>query len=132
MVVYTTKNLKKPQSKEEIKCTPKNLQNLEYEENVKRLLKKCDKNGDGRLSMKQLIEVFSWWFSCFNAERLKHADINHAGYIFDDEIHELVKYATKYGYKIVSIIKYGLSVRTLKTFGKWYLFVEEFDLPYVI
>ncbi|KAK6782973.1 hypothetical protein RDI58_020769 [Solanum bulbocastanum] len=102
--------------------TSENLQILEYEA-VKRLLKECNKNGDGRLSKRQLIEVFSSWFSCFNAA-MNRADINHDGYICDDEIDALVKYATK--------IKYGLSARTLKTFGKWYLFVEEFDLAYVI
>ncbi|KAH0645744.1 hypothetical protein KY290_034550 [Solanum tuberosum] len=76
-------------------CTTKNLQNLEYEEeNIKRLLKECDKNGDGRLSMRKLIEIFLSWFSGFNAR------MNHA-YIKDDEIDALAKYAMKWGYKIV-------------------------------
>ncbi|KAG5592624.1 hypothetical protein H5410_043138 [Solanum commersonii] len=79
---FRTKKLKKPQY-------------LEYEEeNIIGLLKEFDKNGDGRLSMRQLIEIFLSWFSGFNAR------MNHA-YIKDDEIDALAKYAMKWGYKIV-------------------------------
>ncbi|KAG5543452.1 hypothetical protein RHGRI_016248 [Rhododendron griersonianum] len=69
------------------------------EEQLKGLLKRYDKNGDGRLSRKELREAFRSLglnFSGWRAWRaLRHADENGDGYISEEEMEELVKYATK-------------------------------------
>ncbi|KAG5543455.1 hypothetical protein RHGRI_016251 [Rhododendron griersonianum] len=69
------------------------------EEQLKDLLKRYDKNGDGRLSRKELREAFRSLglnFSGWRAWRaLRHADENGDGYISEEEMEELVKYATK-------------------------------------
>ncbi|WMV43415.1 hypothetical protein MTR67_036800 [Solanum verrucosum] len=102
MRCFRTKKLKKPQFKEELNYTSKNLQKLEFEkENVKRLLKEYDKNGDRKLSKRELIEIFSSWFSGFKPAMNDHTYINDDEYYgLDDEIDALVKYATSWGYTI--------------------------------
>ncbi|KAI8569051.1 hypothetical protein RHMOL_Rhmol02G0248000 [Rhododendron molle] len=68
-------------------------------EEHKDFLKRFDKDGDGRLSRKELTEAFrslglnfSWWRAW---RALRHADKNHDGYISEEEMDELVKYSTK-------------------------------------
>lgn len=74
------------------------------EEQIKGLLKRYDTNGDGRLSRKELEVAFRRLglnFIGWKAKRaLRHADANGDGYISEDELSELVKYATKWGFKI--------------------------------
>lgn len=75
------------------------------EEQLKGLLKRHDKNGDGRLSRKELREAFrslGLKFSGWRAWRaLRHADGNSDGYISEEEMEELVKYATnKWGFTV--------------------------------
>ncbi|KAH7848323.1 hypothetical protein Vadar_001253 [Vaccinium darrowii] len=75
------------------------------EEQLKGLLKRYDKNGDGRLSREELREVFRSLglnFSGWRAWRaLRHADRNGDGYISEEEMKELVKYATsKWGFSV--------------------------------
>ncbi|KAI8549902.1 hypothetical protein RHMOL_Rhmol06G0061200 [Rhododendron molle] len=69
------------------------------EEQLKDLLKRYDKNGDGRLSRKELREAFRSLGLNFCGWRawqaLHHADENGDGYISEGEMEELVKFATK-------------------------------------
>ncbi|KAG5543450.1 hypothetical protein RHGRI_016246 [Rhododendron griersonianum] len=81
-------------------CNPIKSVNVPLtEEQLKGLLKRHDKNGDGRLSRKELREAFRSLGLDFNGWRawraLCHADENGDGYISEAEMKELVKYATK-------------------------------------
>ncbi|KAL7262118.1 hypothetical protein ACSBR1_000493 [Camellia fascicularis] len=66
--------------------------------------KGMDKNGDGKLSKKELKDAFhdlGLKFSGWRAGRaLRHADANGDGYISDEELNELVKYAKRWGFSL--------------------------------
>lgn len=70
---------------------------------VEKILKRYDKNGDGKLSKQELTVAFKEMglrFSGWKAGRaFHHADINRDGYINKEEMSELVKYASKWGIK---------------------------------
>lgn len=74
------------------------------EDHMKVLLKRYDKDGDGRLSKKELQAAFrnsGLHFSGFRARRaLHHADSNHDGFIGNDEMKELVIYAARWGFTV--------------------------------
>ena len=74
------------------------------EEQLKGLLKRYDTNGDRKLSKKELKAAFrslGLHFSGWRAgQALRHADANGDGYVSEDEMKELVKYAMKWGFTI--------------------------------
>ncbi|XP_070057790.1 uncharacterized protein [Nicotiana tomentosiformis] len=74
------------------------------EEQVKGILKKYDKNRDGKLSKQELRLAFKEMglhFCRWKAGKpLRFADKNGDGYINEDEISELVQYASKWGFRI--------------------------------
>ncbi|KAI8014726.1 Polcalcin Phl p 7 [Camellia lanceoleosa] len=74
------------------------------EDQIKGLLKRYDKNGDGKLSKEELKDAFrdlGLKFSGWRAGKaLRHADANGDGYISDEELNELVKYAMRWGFSI--------------------------------
>lgn len=74
------------------------------EEQLKGMFWRFDKNQDGHLSKQELKAAFKNLgaiFPGFRADRgLRHADHNGDGYISEDEVDELVKYAIKQGYKV--------------------------------
>ncbi|KAM7514213.1 hypothetical protein LguiA_003796 [Lonicera macranthoides] len=84
---------------------PKRRANYDLsEDQLKGLLKRYDTNGDGKLSKEELSVAFrqlglrfSWWRA---GRAIHHADANDDGYISEDELHELVKYAKKWGFTI--------------------------------
>ncbi|OIS96167.1 hypothetical protein A4A49_00627 [Nicotiana attenuata] len=86
---FKTKSLEKPLSEEELKC----------------LVKRYDKNGDGKLNRQELKVAFKdmgIWFCGLRAyQAMSHADINHDGLIFEDEMDALVEFATKWGFTLV-------------------------------
>lgn len=71
------------------------------EEQLEKILKRYDKNGDGKLSKQELKYAFKEMglrFCGWKAGRaFHHADINGDGYINKEEMSELVKYASKWG-----------------------------------
>nr|XP_009776175.1 PREDICTED: polcalcin Syr v 3-like [Nicotiana sylvestris] len=71
------------------------------EEQLEKILKRYDKNGDGKLSKQELKFAFKEMglrFCGWKAGRaFHHADINGDGYINKEEMSELVKYASKWG-----------------------------------
>lgn len=75
------------------------------EEEIKKILKEADKDGDGGLNKEELKQAFRelgahvpWWRArCC----LRRADTNNDGVIAGEELNEVVSYAmSKYGYKI--------------------------------
>ncbi|KAK4713485.1 hypothetical protein R3W88_019392 [Solanum pinnatisectum] len=74
------------------------------EEQLKEILKKYDKNGDGKISKQELKLAFKEMglnFCRWRAGKaIRHADINKDGYINEEEMSELVKYASKWGINI--------------------------------
>jgi len=74
------------------------------EEQVKGMLKKYDKNRDGKLSKQELRLAFKEMglhFCRWKAGKaLRFADRNGDGYINEDEISEFVQYASKWGFRI--------------------------------
>ncbi|KAK4722782.1 hypothetical protein R3W88_013015 [Solanum pinnatisectum] len=74
------------------------------EEQVKGMLKKYDKNKDGKLSKHELILAFKEMglhFCRWKAGKaLRLADNNCDGYINEDEMSEFVHYASRWGFKI--------------------------------
>ncbi|KAL3505190.1 hypothetical protein ACH5RR_035031 [Cinchona calisaya] len=74
------------------------------EEKLKGVFRQHDKNGDGRLDKAELKEAFKclgafipWWRA---AGGLDYADANGDGFITEDEMTCLVKYASQFGYTI--------------------------------
>ncbi|CAK9159269.1 unnamed protein product, partial [Ilex paraguariensis] len=74
------------------------------EEQLKLVFKNFDKNRDRKLCREELKEAFkylgayipewrAWW-------SLHHADANDDGFIDEDEMNKLVKYAVKFGYTV--------------------------------
>ncbi|KAI8549900.1 hypothetical protein RHMOL_Rhmol06G0061000 [Rhododendron molle] len=76
---------------------PKSVNLRPKKEQLKDLLERYDKNGDGRLSWKELREAFrssGLNFSGWRAwQALRHADENGDGYISEEEMGKLVKFA---------------------------------------
>ncbi|KAM3342023.1 hypothetical protein CQW23_10830 [Capsicum baccatum] len=74
------------------------------EEQVKGMLKKYDKNRDGKLSKQELRFAFKEMglhFCSWKAGKaLRFADNNCDGYINEDEMNEFVQYASKWGFRI--------------------------------
>ncbi|CAK9168715.1 unnamed protein product [Ilex paraguariensis] len=74
------------------------------DDQLKGLLKRYDINKDGKLSRKELKEAFrslGLKFSGWRARRaLHHADANGDGVISEEEMNELVKYASRWGFII--------------------------------
>ncbi|KAJ0086414.1 hypothetical protein Patl1_08963 [Pistacia atlantica] len=74
------------------------------EEQLKGMFWRFDKNGDRRLSKQELKAAFKELGALipgFRANRgLHHADANGDGYISDEEVDKLVKYAYQLGYKV--------------------------------
>lgn len=73
-------------------------------EQLKYIFKHHDKNGDGRLDKAELKEAFKdlggilpGWRA---ARGLQHADANGDGFITEDELTCLVKYAIQFGYSV--------------------------------
>lgn len=88
MLTIETKSLEKSLSEEELKC----------------LLKKYDKSGDGKLNMEELKVAFKdlgLWFCGLRAyQAMHHADKNNDGLIVDDEMDVLVEFALKWGFTL--------------------------------
>ncbi|KAI3522127.1 hypothetical protein L1887_11606 [Cichorium endivia] len=74
------------------------------ENQMKGIFRAFDTNGDGNLSRKELkagLKSCGLRFAGFKAWRaLRHADANGDGLICEDEIDELTKYASKWGFSI--------------------------------
>ncbi|KAK9946521.1 hypothetical protein M0R45_011984 [Rubus argutus] len=71
---------------------------------IRTAFKSADKNGDGKLSKKELKEAFAKLgaycpdYRAWKARR--HADANHDGFIsLDEELDELLIYTQQQGYK---------------------------------
>ncbi|KAF3633545.1 hypothetical protein BC332_30982 [Capsicum chinense] len=88
MHTFETKNLEKPLSEEELKC----------------LMKKYDKTGDGKLDRQELKVAFKdlgIWFCGLRAyQAICHADKNKDGLIVNDEMDVLVEFAIKWGFTL--------------------------------
>ncbi|CAN4095387.1 unnamed protein product [Withania somnifera] len=88
MHTFETKSLEKPLTEEELKC----------------LVKRYDKNGDGKLNKEELKVAFKdlgIWFCAFRAyQAMQHADKNHDGLIVDNELDVLVELAIKWGFTL--------------------------------
>ncbi|KAH7848262.1 hypothetical protein Vadar_000284 [Vaccinium darrowii] len=85
--------------------SPKSVDLPITEVQLKGLLKRYDKNGDGRLSRAELREAFRGLglnFSGWRAgQALRHSDRNGDGYISEEEMKELIKYAaSKWGFSV--------------------------------
>lgn len=74
------------------------------ETQLKSIFRRFDIDGDGLLSKQELRNAFYHLGSQlpgWRADRaLHHADSNGDGYVNEDELEEVVKYALKQGYKI--------------------------------
>ncbi|KAG5594903.1 hypothetical protein H5410_036135 [Solanum commersonii] len=70
---------------------------------VERILKRYDKNGDEKLSKQELKVTFKEMGLRFCGWKVgrafHHADMDRDGYINKEEMSELVKYASKWGIK---------------------------------
>jgi Ca2+-binding EF-hand superfamily protein len=66
------------------------------------ILKKYDANGDCRLNRAELMDAIQHLSSripSWRARRgLHHADVNGDGFVSEEELSDLVKYAKKHGY----------------------------------
>lgn len=73
-------------------------------EEIEKILREADKNGDGVWNKEELKEAFrklGAWFPGWRANGgLSAADLNKDGVISENELAEVIKYAkSKYGYK---------------------------------
>ncbi|KAJ4717450.1 putative Calcium-binding EF-hand family protein [Melia azedarach] len=75
---------------------------LNPEEMLKGVMQRCDEDGDGRLSKKELRDVFNTLGAYFPGLRawlaLHYADSDGDGYISHDEFNKLVNYCIECGY----------------------------------
>ncbi|XP_050365715.1 probable calcium-binding protein CML41 [Argentina anserina] len=73
-------------------------------EQVRQLFKSFDKNGDGKLSKKELKAAFrklgSRWSSFRARKALRYVDSNGDGDISKEELNDLVNYSLECGYKL--------------------------------
>ncbi|PWA81714.1 EF-hand domain pair [Artemisia annua] len=71
------------------------------EDQIKGVLRKFDKDGDGKISRRELKAGFKSLglrFACFRSRRaLRYADANRDGVISEEEINELARYVSKWG-----------------------------------
>ena len=85
-------------------CRAKVIPMRYTEEQLKNLFKSSDANRDGRLSRQELKNAFASLGSFAPGWRafraLRRADKNRDGYVDDDELDYVVKYAAKRGYTI--------------------------------
>ncbi|CAL5418128.1 unnamed protein product [Camellia sinensis] len=83
---------------------PKGISLPLTEEQLKGILKRYDTNGDGKLSRKELKVAFRSLGLRFSGLRARcavhHADGNGDGFITEDEMSNLVKYASRWGFTI--------------------------------
>ncbi|CAN4115098.1 unnamed protein product [Withania somnifera] len=88
MQTFETKSLEKPLTELELKC----------------LLKRYDKSGDGKLDRQELKFAFKdlgIWFCGLRAyQAMHHADKNSDGFIVDDEMDVLIELAKKWGFTL--------------------------------
>jgi Ca2+-binding EF-hand superfamily protein len=77
---------------------------IEPADTLRKFFKNYDINNDGHLSKEELKKAFkslSSWIPGIRANcGLHHADANGDGYISDDELNDLVKYAEKLGFTV--------------------------------
>ncbi|KAL8230902.1 hypothetical protein R6Q59_034371 [Mikania micrantha] len=77
------------------------LEGVMPENQMKTIFKAFDTNEDGKVSRKELksgLKSFGLRFAGFRAWRaMRHVDANGDGFIGEDEIEELTKYASKWG-----------------------------------
>ncbi|KAJ4701768.1 putative Calcium-binding EF-hand family protein [Melia azedarach] len=89
--------------------------NKSTEEWLKRVIKGCDKDGDGRLSkqeLKQAINILGSNFPAWRAWRaLCYADSDGDGYVSEDEYDLLVSYLSKH-------IKQGSAKKAREDYSK--------------
>lgn len=87
-------------------CTEKKstMDKLLIEEELKNIFLKYDKNGDGRLCKKELKNAFrelhSWIPGFRPRQGLHAADVNHDGFVSEDEMGILVKNALNLGFTV--------------------------------
>ena len=74
------------------------------ENQLRNIFKKFDTNNDKKLSREELKKAFDYLGSIipgFRADRgLHHADANKDGYVNEEEMNELVKYAERVGFTV--------------------------------
>ncbi|KAI3522129.1 hypothetical protein L1887_11608 [Cichorium endivia] len=74
------------------------------EDQLRSMIKRFDRNGDGKISRWELrigLRSIGLRFAYFRSwSALRHADLNGDGVISDEEINELAKYVSKWGITI--------------------------------
>ncbi|GMY28636.1 putative calcium-binding protein cml26 [Fagus crenata] len=74
------------------------------EDQLQKIFKKYDFNNDGLLSKEELKKAFDYLGSCIPGIRashgIHHADANRDGYVNEEELNELVKYAKRVGFRV--------------------------------
>ncbi|KAF5955634.1 hypothetical protein HYC85_008490 [Camellia sinensis] len=82
----------------------KSMDKLLNDEELKNIFLKYDKNGDGRLCKEELKNAFRglhYWIPGFRARQGLHAaDVNHDGFVSEDEMGILVKNALNLGFTV--------------------------------
>ncbi|KAL0017369.1 hypothetical protein SO802_004438 [Lithocarpus litseifolius] len=76
------------------------------DDQLRNIFKKYDANNDNKLSREELKKAFEFLGSItpgFRADRgLHHADANKDGYVNEEEMDELVKYAERVGFTVIA------------------------------
>ncbi|KAI3767386.1 hypothetical protein L2E82_17484 [Cichorium intybus] len=83
---------------------PRQVETPMTEDQLRSMIKRFDRNGDGKISRRELrigLRSIGLRFTYFRAwSALRHADLNGDGVISDEEINELAKYVSKWGITI--------------------------------